>query len=125
MTGSQTLKLIHDRFKGKAPAEVLQELASDMTPASKGNREIPQHLGKAMEDLSALRVKWSCLNCPRFDGRDLGLHMSREGGFRRGLYAPLVRALNSNLSRYICRSSPTGLEFMGLGCVLLIAAVFD
>ncbi|CAN0483566.1 unnamed protein product, partial [Laminaria digitata] len=56
VTGSQTLKLIHDRFKGKPPAEILRELAADMAPASEGNREIPQHLGKAMEDLSALRV---------------------------------------------------------------------
>lgn len=56
MTGSQTLKLVHDRFKGKAPANVLQELAADMASAAKGNREISKHLGMAMEDLSALRV---------------------------------------------------------------------
>lgn len=60
VTGSQTLKLVHDRFKGKAPAEVMQEFAADMASAAKGNREISQHLGKAMEDLSALRV---CVRC--------------------------------------------------------------
>ena len=57
VTGSQTLKLVHDRFKGKPPAEILQGLAADMGTASQGNREIQQHLGKAMEDLSALRVR--------------------------------------------------------------------
>lgn len=56
VTGSQTLKLVHDRFKGKAPANVLQELTTDMASAAKGNREISKHLGMAMEDLSALRV---------------------------------------------------------------------
>lgn len=59
VTGSQTLKLVHDRYKGKAPAEVLQEFGSQMAAAAQGNRELrelPQHLGKAMEDLSALRV---------------------------------------------------------------------
>lgn len=63
VTGSQTLKLVHDRFKGKPPAEVLQGLAADMAPASEGNREIQQHLGKAMEDLSALRVRACLLAC--------------------------------------------------------------
>ena len=58
MTGSQTLKLVHDRFKGKAPANVLQELTADMASAAKGNREISKHLGMAMEDLSALRVSF-------------------------------------------------------------------
>ena len=32
-------------------------MAADMASASEGNREIPQHIGKAMEDLSALRVR--------------------------------------------------------------------
>lgn len=57
VTGSQTLKLVHDRFKGKPPSNVLQELTSDMESAAKGNREISKHLGMAMEDLSALRVR--------------------------------------------------------------------
>ncbi|CAM9833807.1 unnamed protein product [Pylaiella littoralis] len=56
VTGSQTLKLVHDCFKGKAPANVLQELTTDMEAAAKGNREISKHLGMAMQDLSALRV---------------------------------------------------------------------
>lgn len=65
VTGSQTLKLVHDRFKGKAPANVLQELTADMASAAKGNREISKHLGMAMEDLSALRVRVaaSLLDC--------------------------------------------------------------
>lgn len=56
VTGSQTLKLVHDRYKGKAPTEILQEFARQMETAAKGNRELAQHVGKAMEDLSALRV---------------------------------------------------------------------
>lgn len=56
VTGSQTLKLVHDRFKGKPTGNVLQELTADMKEATKANREIPKHLGNAMEDLSALRV---------------------------------------------------------------------
>lgn len=56
VTGSQTLKLVHDRFRGKPPAEVMQEMAEDMSAATRGNSEVLKHLGNAMDDLSSLRV---------------------------------------------------------------------
>lgn len=59
VTGSQTLKLVHDRYKGKPSAAALRELADDMASAAQANEEISQHLGKVMEDLSALRVSAS------------------------------------------------------------------
>lgn len=79
VTGSQTLKLVHDKFKGKPPAMVLRELAADMAPASEGNREILQHLGKAMEDLSALRVRAWGLFILFFLGGILGLQSYWRG----------------------------------------------
>lgn len=47
---------MHDRFRGKPPAEVMQEMAEDMSAATRGNSEVLKHLGNAMDDLSSLRV---------------------------------------------------------------------
>lgn len=56
VAGSTTLKLMHDGYKGKGCEDVMNEMREDMEVAIAHNKDLDQHLNKAQEDLSPLKV---------------------------------------------------------------------
>lgn len=56
IAGAATLKLVHERYSGRNGGVEHQALARAMKTALAHNREIANHLDKAQEDMSPLRV---------------------------------------------------------------------
>ena len=56
MAGAGSLKLIHEKYKGKNAAECIADLEDDMQDALDKIKDLKTHLSKASEDLSALTV---------------------------------------------------------------------
>jgi hypothetical protein len=57
LSGSTTLKLIHEKYTARGPGMVEGERFKEgLRFAMAGNKEVAQHVDKAQEDLSPLRV---------------------------------------------------------------------
>ena len=57
VSGAHTLKLVHERYKGKGGAENFEEFSSSLERAVEFNKDLAQHVARAQEDLSPLRVQ--------------------------------------------------------------------
>ena len=57
VSGAHTLKLVHEKYKGKGGAENFDELSSSLERAVEFNKDLAQHVARAQEDLSPLRVQ--------------------------------------------------------------------
>jgi hypothetical protein len=62
VAGAGSLKLIHEKYKGKNAAECIADLEEDMGDALDKIKDLKTHLSKASEDLSALTVSQTVSN---------------------------------------------------------------